>query len=57
MAAGALAWFLACIAVYAALFATGYLLYGEYLPGTLLGLVAVATAGGVLRLLPVLRLA
>lgn len=51
LAAGALAWFLGCVAVYAALFGTGFLLYGQAVPGLLLASLAVAAAAGVLRLL------
>jgi Na+/proline symporter len=56
LAAGALAWFLGCVAVYAALFGTGFLLYGQTVPGALLAVVAVAAATGVLKLLPVMGL-
>jgi SSS family solute:Na+ symporter len=44
MAASFLAWFLGCVAVYAALFATGYLLYGRLEIG--LPCVAVAMLAG-----------
>jgi solute:Na+ symporter, SSS family len=50
--AAALAWFLACLAVYAALFGTGYALYGQWALALGLGVVAVGSGGGVLRLLP-----
>ena len=50
--AAALAWFLACLAVYAALFGTGYALYGKWPLALGLGVIAVGCAGGVLRLLP-----
>ncbi len=51
-AAGLLAWFLGCVMVYAALFGTGFLLYGNVAWG-LIGLVLAAVAGwGVLKLLP-----
>jgi Na+/proline symporter len=52
LAAAAGAWFLGCLAVYAALFGTGYVLYGQPLPGISLGAVALLAAWGVLRLLP-----
>lgn len=51
-AAAFLAWFLACTVVYGALFGTGYLLYGDLLPG----LVCLATSGAaglwLMRTLP-----
>ncbi|GAB5534286.1 MAG: Na+:solute symporter [Rubricoccaceae bacterium] len=52
ISAAALSWFLGCVAVYAALFGTGYLIYGEIgyaLP--VLGL-ALAAGIGVMRLFP-----
>ena len=42
MPAAFLSWFLGCVAVYAALFGTGYLLYGK----TLLAVVCLAALGG-----------
>ena len=52
LSAAALAWFLGCLAVYSALFGTGYVLYGRV--GIGVGLLAVAAGGavGILRLLP-----
>jgi Na+/proline symporter len=50
--AAALAWFLGCLAVYAALFGTGYALYGNGLGAVVLGAVALLSAVGVLKLLP-----
>lgn len=41
LTAAFLAWFLGCLVIYAALFGTGYLLYGETAPG----LVFIAVAG------------
>ncbi len=52
LAAAAGAWFLGCLAVYAALFATGYLLYGRGAMAAALGVVAAVAAVGVMRLLP-----
>ncbi|MFG0251644.1 MAG: sodium:solute symporter family protein [Phycisphaerales bacterium JB038] len=52
VSAAALAWFLGCVAVYAALFATGYALYGQGVGAVGLGLVAAVAAMGVVRLLP-----
>jgi len=52
ISAAALSWFLGCIAVYAALFGTGYLIYGQLgfaIP--VLGL-ALAAGVGVMRLFP-----
>jgi len=52
LAAGLLSWFLGCVMVYAALFGTGFLLYGNMARG-LAGLILAAVAGwGVLKLLP-----
>ena len=52
LAAGLLSWFLGCVMVYAALFGTGFLLYGNMVWG-LAGLILTAVAGwGVLKLLP-----
>jgi Na+/proline symporter len=52
LSAAALAWLLAVLAVYSAMFGTGYLLYGRALPGIVLLTVAVGGAVSVLRLLP-----
>jgi solute:Na+ symporter, SSS family len=43
-AASFLAWFLGCIAVYATLFATGYLLYGRTELGVLCSAIAISSA-------------
>ena len=52
LAAGLLSWFLGCVMVYAALFGTGFLLYGN-VAGGLIGVIVAAVAGwGVLKLLP-----
>ncbi len=52
LAAGLLSWFLGCVLVYAALFGTGFLLYGNVAVG-IIGLIVAAGAGwGVLKLLP-----
>ena len=51
-AAGLLSWFLGCVMVYAALFGTGFLLYGN-VTGGIIGLIVAAGAGwAVLKLLP-----
>ena len=52
LSAAALAWLLGVLAVYSAMFGTGYVLYGRLLPGVLLLSVAAAGAVAVLRLLP-----
>ena len=52
IAARFLAWFLGCVAVYAALFATGYLLYGRLEIGLLCAAVAIASAYGLKRVIP-----
>ena len=52
VAAAFLAWFLGCVAVYAALFATGYLLYGRLEIGLLCAAIAVASAYALGRVIP-----
>jgi len=52
VSASMLGWVLGCAAVYAALFGTGYLLYGHLLAGVGLLAVAAAAGWGVLRILP-----
>jgi Na+/proline symporter len=52
VAAGFLAWFLGCLAVYAALFGTGYLLYGNHALGTICLAVAAAAGFGLYRTIP-----
>jgi hypothetical protein len=52
LSAAALAWLLGVLAVYSAMFGTGYVLYGRLLPGVVLLSVAGAGAVAVLRLLP-----
>ena len=52
LSAAALAWFLGCVAVYSALFGTGYVVYGRLGLGMGVLLVALAAGVGVLRLLP-----
>jgi Na+/proline symporter len=52
IAASFLAWFLGCVAVYAALFATGYLLYGRLEIGLLCTAAAIAAAYGLWRVIP-----
>ncbi|MYE93333.1 MAG: hypothetical protein F4238_08210 [Gemmatimonadetes bacterium] len=47
-----LAWFLGCVLVYAALFATGYLLYGQALAGVLALAVSAGAGVWLFRLLP-----
>ena len=52
LAAGLLSWFLGCVMVYAALFGTGFLLYGNVAAGIISLFVAVGAGWGVLKLLP-----
>jgi len=52
LAASCLAWFLGCVAVYATLFATGYLLYGRREIGLACAAVAIASAYGLKRVIP-----
>jgi Na+/proline symporter len=52
LAASCLAWFLGCVAVYATLFATGYLLYGRREIGLASAAVAIASAYGLKRVIP-----
>jgi len=52
---GLAGWFLGCTVVYAALFGTGYLLYGRPLPATIALGVAAAASVGLFRLLPRVR--
>jgi Na+/proline symporter len=52
VAAGLAGWCLGCGAVYAALFATGYLLYGRPLAAAAAGFVAGVSALGLFRVLP-----
>ncbi len=47
-----LCWFLGCVIIYAALFGTGYLLYGKPLPGIACLVAAAAAAWGLFRALP-----
>ena len=51
-AAGLLSWFLGCVMVYAALFGTGFLLYGSVASGIISLIVAVLAGRAVLKLLP-----
>jgi hypothetical protein len=52
VAAGLAGWFLGCGAVYAALFATGFLLYGRPVAAAAAGFVAGVSALGLFRVLP-----
>jgi Na+/proline symporter len=55
LAAAFLCWFLGCVFVYAALFGTGFLLYGEAVTSALCLAVAVSSAWGLFRALPRVR--
>lgn len=52
VAAGFLGWFLGLAAVYGALFGTGFLLYGEFLAGSVCLAVAASAMAGIFRVLP-----
>jgi hypothetical protein len=52
IAAALLAWFLGCVGVYAALFGTGYFLYGRAEISLLCGAIAAASAYGLSRVVP-----
>lgn len=52
VAAAFLAWFLGCVAVYASLFATGYLLYGRLGIGFFCAAVALIAGYGLKRVIP-----
>jgi SSS family solute:Na+ symporter len=52
VAAAFLTWFLGCVAVYAALFATGYLLYGRLEIGLICGAIAIVSAYALGRVIP-----
>ncbi len=52
ISAAALSWFLGCVAVYAALFGTGYLIYGQLGHAALVLGLALAAGFGVVRLFP-----
>jgi len=47
-----LCWFLGCVVIYAALFGTGYVLYGKPLPAIVCLVAAGAAAWGLFRALP-----
>src|SRR5438477_287401 len=47
-----LCWFLGCAVIYAALFGTGYVLYGKVLPGIVCLVAAGVAAWGLFRALP-----
>ena len=49
---GLLSWFLGCIMVYGALFGTGFLLYGQLVPGIFSLIVAAVSGWGVFKMLP-----
>lgn len=52
LSAAFLCWFLGCVVVYAALFGTGYFVYGQPLFGFLLFIVVGLTAFGLFKTLP-----
>jgi hypothetical protein len=52
LAAAFLAWFLACVVVYGAVFATGYTLYGRWPPALVCLAAATGASLGLLRVFP-----
>jgi SSS family solute:Na+ symporter len=52
LSAAFLCWFLGVAVIYAALFGTGYLLYGKTMPGIVCLVAAGAAAWGLFRALP-----
>ncbi len=52
LSAAMLSWFLGCVVVYAALFGTGFFLYGQPLYGTVFMVVVVVAAAGIFKSLP-----
>ena len=52
ISASFLSWFLGCLVVYSALFGTGYLLYGRFVPGVACIVVLVIAARALFRALP-----
>jgi Na+/proline symporter len=50
--AGLLCWLFGCVAVYGALFATGFVVYGQTTDALIAGTIAAAAAFGLFRLLP-----
>jgi len=56
LSAAALAWFLGCVAVYSALFGTGFILYGQVGLGALLLALGAAGGWGIVRLRPAIGL-
>ena len=52
LSAGLLCWFLGCVAVYSALFCTGYFLYGNLLAAAVALMALVLAAGSLIKLFP-----
>ncbi|MEK6687503.1 MAG: Na+:solute symporter, partial [Gemmatimonadota bacterium] len=52
LSAALLAWFLGCVVVYGAMFATGSLLYGHLLSGSSAAIVSAGAAVALVRILP-----
>jgi len=52
LSAGLLCWFLGCVAVYSALFCTGYFLYGNLLAAAVALVVLALAAGSLIKLFP-----
>jgi hypothetical protein len=52
LSAGLLCWFLGCVVVYSALFATGYVLYGNLVAAAAAGLILTLAAGSLFKVFP-----
>ena len=52
LSAGLLCWFLGCVVVYSALFATGYFLYGNLVPAAVAFLILALAAGSLFKVFP-----
>ncbi len=52
LSAALICWFLGCVVVYAALFGTGFFIYGDMLWGGLCTMTVIGAAFGLFRLLP-----
>jgi len=52
LSAALICWFLGCVIVYASLFGTGFLIYGDSLPGIGCFVLVACAAGGLFKALP-----
>ncbi len=55
LSASLLCIFLGCLAVYSALFSTGFFLYGNTFPATILAITCIVSAAAIVRLLPQIK--